>query len=200
MEWLGLLTFAGVYFLGVVTPGPGIAAVIARSIGSGFRSAPAFIAGFVVGELVWFAFAATGLAIIAKTYAPLFLFIKYAGCAYLLFLAYKMWISPVEQGGVDAPKEESTRQLFFGSLALTLGNPKVVIFFVSILPTVVDLETLNLLGFVELSAIIVVIITGVLLGYASLAAHVAARSGWLMVPIADQKTYACGKRHICLVS
>jgi threonine/homoserine/homoserine lactone efflux protein len=170
MEWLGLFTFAGVYFLAVVAPGPGVAAVIARSISSGLRGAPAFIAGFVVGDLVWLGCAATGLAILAKTYAPLFLYIKYAGCAYLLFLAFKMWTAPVAIDSIEAPKEESSTRLFFGSLALTLGNPKVVIFFVAILPTVVDLETLTLLGFVEISAIILVILTSVLVSYASLAA------------------------------
>jgi threonine/homoserine/homoserine lactone efflux protein len=49
--------------LAVASPGPGIAAVVAGALGRGVRGAPAFIAGFVVGDLVWLTLAATGLAV-----------------------------------------------------------------------------------------------------------------------------------------
>jgi threonine/homoserine/homoserine lactone efflux protein len=64
MTWYGLSVFGLVYVLAVATPGPGVAAVIARSLGHGLRGAPAFIAGFMVGDLIWFTFAATGLAML----------------------------------------------------------------------------------------------------------------------------------------
>jgi threonine/homoserine/homoserine lactone efflux protein len=46
MTRYGLSVFALIYVLAVATPGPGVAAVIARSLGHGLRGAPAFIAGF----------------------------------------------------------------------------------------------------------------------------------------------------------
>jgi threonine/homoserine/homoserine lactone efflux protein len=171
MELIGLLAFSGAYFLAVASPGPGVAAVIARALGHGLKGSPAFIAGFVLGDLIWFTCAATGLAVIATAYAPLFLLIKYAGAAYLLFLAYKMWTAPVASVTGEAPKDDSPFKLFLGSLALTLGNPKVMVFFLAILPTVVDLKTLSVLGFAELALIIVAIISSVLMGYALLAAR-----------------------------
>jgi threonine/homoserine/homoserine lactone efflux protein len=67
-----LLLFASVYFVAVAAPGPGMAAVIARGLGQGMKAAPAFIAGFLLGDLIWFTIAATGLAVIAKTFATLF--------------------------------------------------------------------------------------------------------------------------------
>ena len=69
MTIYGLLTFCAVYALAVAAPGPGIAAIIARGLAHGLKGAPAFIAGFMVGDLVWFAIAATGLAALAKTAA-----------------------------------------------------------------------------------------------------------------------------------
>ena len=63
MSAYGLLIFALVYALAVATPGPGIAAVIARGLGRGTHGAPAFIAGFLVGDLIWFTLAALGLAV-----------------------------------------------------------------------------------------------------------------------------------------
>jgi threonine/homoserine/homoserine lactone efflux protein len=169
MDLIGLFAFAGAYALAVASPGPGVASVIARALGAGLKGSPAFIAGFVLGDLVWFTCAATGLAVIAKTYAPLFLLIKYAGAAYLLFLAYRLWIAPAISLDGAAPKDDSNVRLFLGSLALTLGNPKPIVFFLAIMPSVVDLRTLSVLGFVELSILIVTIITAVLMGYALLA-------------------------------
>ena len=57
-------------------------------------------------------------------------------------------------------------RLFFGGVALTLGNPKVMVFFVSILPLVVDLQALTPLAFVEVAALTMLIINTTLLGYA----------------------------------
>jgi threonine/homoserine/homoserine lactone efflux protein len=144
MTIYGLLTFCAVYALAVATPGPGIAAVIARSLAHGLKGAPAFIAGFLVGDLAWFAIAATGLAALAKAAAWLFVAIKWAG-----------------QHGWRA---------FVASLMLTLANPKAILFFLALLPTVVDLATLTPLSFLEISAAICVVLPAVLGAYALLAA------------------------------
>ena len=89
MSLYGLLVFSAVYLLAVATPGPGVAAIIARSLARGTHGALAFIAGFLIGDLIWFAFAATGLAALAQTAQTVFVVIKYAGAVYLLYLAYR---------------------------------------------------------------------------------------------------------------
>ena len=66
MTLYGLLTFCAVYALTGASPGPGIAAVIARGLAHGMKGTPAFIAGFLAGDLVWFGIAATGLAALGK--------------------------------------------------------------------------------------------------------------------------------------
>ena len=91
MTIYGLAVFSLVYALAVASPGPGIAAVAARSLVRGTRGAPAFVAGFVIGDLVWFTVAVTGLAALAQTASAVFAAIKYAGAAYLLYLAWRMW-------------------------------------------------------------------------------------------------------------
>ncbi len=60
-------------------------------LASGPQGAPAYAAGVIVGSLTWFSVAATGLAAIAAAFAPLFVAIRYAGAAYLLYLAWKFW-------------------------------------------------------------------------------------------------------------
>ncbi len=165
MDLYALLLFAGVYFVAVSSPGPGLAAVVARGLGQGMAAAPAFVAGFVVGDLIWFTIAATGLAVIARTFETLFLAIKYAGCAYLLWMAWKIWTAPTrpEEVAAAAGKVRAWPS-FLGSLSLTLGNPKVIVFFLSIMPLVVDPKAMNALVFAELAAVIVLVITPVMFG------------------------------------
>lgn len=172
MSLYGLLVFAAVYLLAVASPGPGVAAVIARSLARGTRGAPAFIAGFLVGDLIWFTFAATGLAALAQTAQTLFLVVKYAGAAYLLYLAYKLWTAPVATAGNTTPELDRGQrplQLFLGTLTLTLSNPKTIMFFMALLPTVVQLEQLTLVGFLEIVLTILIVLPLTLGSYVVLA-------------------------------
>jgi threonine/homoserine/homoserine lactone efflux protein len=172
MSLYGLLTFSAVYALAVATPGPGIAAVIARSLGHGLKGAPAFIAGFMVGDLLWFGIASTGLAALAKTAATLFVAIKWAGVVYLLYLAWKLWTAPAKRVAVESPDDgRHGWRAFVASLLLTLANPKAILFFLALLPTVVDLASMNLLRFVEISVAICIVLPTVLFAYAFLAAR-----------------------------
>jgi threonine/homoserine/homoserine lactone efflux protein len=168
----GLLTFCAVYALAVATPGPGIAAIIARSLAHGFKGAPAFVAGFVVGDLLWFTITATGLAALARTAATLFVIIKWAGVAYLLYLAWKLWRAPaarVEIRGDDG--RQHGWRAFIASLMLTLANPKAILFFLALLPTVIDLASMTVVRFAEISAAMTVVLPAVLFSYVFLAAR-----------------------------
>ena len=172
MSLYGLWIFAAVYFLAVALPGPGVAAIVARSLSRGLAGAPAFIAGFLVGDMIWFTFAATGLAALAQSAYTVFVAVKYAGVAYLLYLAWKLWntpAKPVVEG--EAEKGQKPSQLFLGSLALTLANPKTMVFFLALLPTVVALEKLTVAGFLEIAGIICIVLPLVLGAYAVAAAR-----------------------------
>ena len=172
MSLYGLLTFCAVYALAVATPGPGIAAIIARSLAHGSKGAPAFIAGFVVGDLVWFTIAATGLAALAKTAATLFIAIKWAGVVYLVYLAWKLWTAPAERVEVrDDDGRQHGWRAFVASLMLTLANPKAILFFLALLPTVIDLASMNAVRFLEISAAITIVLPLVLGTYVFLAAR-----------------------------
>lgn len=173
MTLYGVAVFTLVYCLAVASPGPGVAAIVARSLSRGTQGAPAFIAGFLIGDLVWFTVAATGLAALAQSAYTLFVAVKYAGVAYLLYLSYRMWTSaskPPVAGDEADPSQRSSR-LFLGGLSLTLGNPKTMVFFLALLPTVVKLETLTVAGFFEITAVICVVLPLVLGFYAYAAAR-----------------------------
>jgi threonine/homoserine/homoserine lactone efflux protein len=161
-----LILFCLVYFLAVVTPGPGIAAIVARVLGRGSIGLAPFIAGYVVGDLTWFTLAATGMAMLARSAHTLFLLIRYIGAAYLLYLAYRLWTAPStlpEEGSM--PRQERGHQLFLASLSLTLSNPKAMVFYLALLPTVVDLPNLTRSAFFELALALCIILCSVLIAY-----------------------------------
>jgi len=172
MTLSAFLLFVSVYAVAVATPGPGVAAIVARSLGHGTRGAVPFILGFVIGDLVWFLGAAAGLSVLAKTYAPLFVLLRYAGCAYLLYIAVTLWRqAPALMPEQAAEASTSPLSDFAGTLLLTLGNPKVMIFFLSIMPLVVQPEAIDLGMGLELALTITVVISSILFGYMLLAAQ-----------------------------
>lgn len=170
MSLASLLLFAGVYLAAVAAPGPGTVSVVARVLAQGTGGLAAYIAGFVLGDLIWFAIAATGLAVMAQTFAGVMIVLRLAGAAYLLWVAYQLWTAPATVGPASASRGGGLRATLAG-LSLTLGNPKVIVFFLALLPSVIDLEALTPLGAAELAALMAILLSAVLAGYGLAAAR-----------------------------
>lgn len=170
LSWHSYLIYCTLYAFVVIVPGPGVVAMVARALGSGFRSAIPAAVGTAVGDWIWMTLSAFGLAAIAQAMGHSFLIIKYAGALYLLFMGYKYWTAEVSELPEVVPA--TARQSFFSQLSVTLGNPKAMAFFLALLPTVVDLKHLNALGFAQLSLATAVLIPTIMLAYAALASQV----------------------------
>jgi threonine/homoserine/homoserine lactone efflux protein len=164
------LLYCGLYAVAIAVPGPGIIAIVARALGSGFRATIPAALGTVAGDWVWVTMSAFGLAFLAQAMGDLFLIVKLAGATYLVWLGYCYWRAPV----ADMPEvtPESARRGFLSQFSLTLGNPKAIAFFVALLPTVVDLKALNAIGYLQLLAATAVLIPAIMLSYAALASRV----------------------------
>jgi len=172
MDLAGLLLFSSALFIAAASPGPGIAAIVARVLGRGPRDAIAFSIGVALGDVVWLTFAILGLAALAQAFHEVFLVIKYAGAAYLLYIAYKIWTAPAVARDVTAEERaEHPAKLLLGGLALTLGNPKTIVFYLALLPTILDLTRITVLGFAELLAATLTVLGVVFAGYIVLAAR-----------------------------
>jgi threonine/homoserine/homoserine lactone efflux protein len=166
MDVAALVLFASTLLVAAASPGPGVAALVAQVVGRGSRGAGAFAAGLILGDLVWLAVAILGLAVVAQTFHEVFLVIKYAGAGYLVFLACRMWTAPTQPRDVAGDgRRDGYARLFFAGLAVTLGNPKVVAFYLALLPTLIDLPRVGLFGYIELAGISVVILTFVFGAY-----------------------------------
>lgn len=170
LSWNSYLVYCTLYAICIAVPGPGVIAIVARALGSGFRSTVPAALGTLVGDLVWMTLSAFGLAAIAAAMGTWFLIIKYAGAAYLVYMGYKYWTAEV--GELPKIVPVSASQSFFSQMSVTLGNPKAMAFFLAILPTVVDLKHLNAAGYGQLVLATAVLIPSIMLAYAALAAQV----------------------------
>ncbi|MGO4334384.1 LysE family translocator [Labrys sp. KB_33_2] len=165
-----LAVYAGALFVAAALPGPGIAALVARVLGKGVRESLGFVVGIALGDLVWLGFAAAGLAVLAQSFAGVFLVIKYAGVAYLLYLAWKLWTTANLAQAVDSDtRSESGWRSFLGGLSITLGNPKVMVFYTALLPNLIDLGHLSPASFVELAIVTEAVLAAVFAFYIALA-------------------------------
>ena len=166
-----MLIFAGALIVAAGSPGPSIAALVAQVIARGYRDVLPFLIAMWVGEAVWLSFAVFGLAVIAQTFHLLFVAIKFLGIAYLLYLAWRMWFAPVAANGGAPPGERSAGKLFVAGIAITLGNPKIMVFYMALLPTIIDLTNVGILGWAELTLTMLAVLVAVDLAWVALAAR-----------------------------
>ncbi len=170
MTQFAFLSFATVLLIAVISPGPAVAAIIARVMARGTSGIVPFCAGLVIGDLIWLCCAMFGLAALAALFQPVFLIVKYCGAAYLLYLAWKLWRDSGAPLAAE-PVRGQGRQLFGAALLLSLGNPKVMLFYLALLPTLIDLTQLTVTDMAELAAIVALVVSAVLTGYVLLAAQ-----------------------------
>jgi threonine/homoserine/homoserine lactone efflux protein len=171
VEISSLLLFAGALLVAAGSPGPSIAALVARVVTSGWRGVLPFLAAMWIGEAMWLSLAVWGLAAVAESLHLLFTVIKYLGVAYLLYLAWRMWFAPVELRDGALPQASSPARLFAAGMAVTLGNPKIMVFYLALLPAIIDLKAVTLFGWLELIATMFVVLAAIDLAWAGLAAQ-----------------------------
>jgi threonine/homoserine/homoserine lactone efflux protein len=132
------LPFLVVSAVVVVTPGVDMALVTKNALLHGRRSAQATAMGINLGILVWTIAAALGLAALIAASAAAFTIVKLAGAAYLIYLgvqALRGSRGELVDGSPHTPRRGSA---FRQGLASNLLNPKIAVFFTSLLPQFVD--------------------------------------------------------------
>ncbi|WP_175996172.1 LysE family translocator [Burkholderia stabilis] len=150
MTLSALAVFALALLVTAGTPGPGIAALVARVLTNGVRDVLPFLVAMWLGEAVWLTVAVAGLSAFARTFETGLIVLKLLGVAYLLFLAWKMWTAPTDTGADDLPRGQSPWRMFVAGLLVALGNPKIVVFYLALLPTIIDLTHVGVTAWAEL--------------------------------------------------
>ncbi|MFI6678368.1 LysE family translocator [Kribbella sp. NPDC050470] len=123
----------------VLTPGPNMIYLVSRSVAQGRRAGLISLAGVGVGFTVYLLAASAGLATLFALVPEIYLTLKLAGAAYLLWLAWNAF----RPGGSSAfatqeLEPDRPRRLFGMGLLTCLLNPKIAILYISLLPQFVD--------------------------------------------------------------
>jgi threonine/homoserine/homoserine lactone efflux protein len=142
-----LLAFALVCVGLVLTPGPNMIYLVSRSLTQGVRAGLVSLAGTLSGFFIHIGATVTGLAAIAFAAPFLYDAIRYAGAAYLAWLAWET----LKPGGRSvfepvALPAASDGKLFAMGFITSVLNPKVALFYISLLPQFVDPERGTMLG------------------------------------------------------
>jgi threonine/homoserine/homoserine lactone efflux protein len=134
-----LVAFAGVALVVIVTPGQDTALTIRNTLAGGRRAGVRTAAGVVCGQAVWALAASAGVAALLVASEPAFVVLKLAGAAYLLYLGAQALVAAARGRAPDGSGTAAAggRELRQGLLS-NLGNPKMAVFFSSLLPQFAD--------------------------------------------------------------
>jgi threonine/homoserine/homoserine lactone efflux protein len=162
------LAFAAAMLVFALSPGPGVVAVISTAVSRGFISAMALSTGLVLGDLVYLLFAVFGLSLIAQIMGDVFIVVRVLGAAYLIWMGIQAWRTPPASATTVETAGGPWRSLVAGFL-ISLGNPKVMVFYLGFLPAFLDLAHMTLADVALIVAILVPIGLGTMAVYALLA-------------------------------
>lgn len=175
------MTFANIValFLAMVVvaliPGPGVFAVVARSMASGFSQGLVTVMGIVCGDYIFIILSLYGLSAVAQSMGELFLIVKYLGAAYLCWLGLKLLFQKPAAVEINSINNSSSISNFLAGLLTTLGNPKAILFYVSFFPAFFNVSDVSAVdvGIIMLTATIS--FGGVMAAYA----YAASRASYL---------------------
>ena len=138
-----LLGFAAISLVLVLIPGPSVLFVLGRALAHGRRTALGSVLGNAIGAYVLATLVSLGLGEVMARSVTIFLALKLAGAAYLVFLGVKAWrhrgaLSMSAMGTDEQPANRSDLRTLWEGFVVGVTNPKTMIFFAAVLPQFVD--------------------------------------------------------------
>ncbi|MDI7864773.1 LysE family translocator [Rhizobiaceae bacterium n13] len=171
MTLTALSAYCTALLIAAAIPGPGITAIVARALGSGFRETLFMGLGLVIGDIAYLTAVILGLALVAQTFAGIFIAIKFAGALYLVYIAWKLWTAGLLPEHIAARGSSGPAAAFLSGLLVTLGNPKTMLFYIALVPTLIDIGTIGPDEYSILLAATFCVLMAVLIPYMLLAAR-----------------------------
>ena len=135
---MSLFAFLVAAILLAVTPGPGIAYVVARTAAGGRSEGLASCLGTCLGGLLHVLAAAFGLSVLIAQSALAFNLLKYLGAAYLVYLGIRMWLRQEPTAAVATMAPQGARRALVEGIVVEALNVKTALFFLAFLPQFVD--------------------------------------------------------------
>ncbi len=129
-----LLAFLGVAVVVIVTPGQDTALTVRNTLAGGRPAGLRTATGVVCGQAVWALAASAGVAALLMASEPAFVALKLAGAAYLVFLGGQALLAAVRRRPAHVEVGRASGSELRQGLLSNLGNPKMAVFFSSLLP------------------------------------------------------------------
>ncbi|MEO1343078.1 MAG: LysE family translocator [Pseudomonadota bacterium] len=165
LDW-SFFVFVSALGVAAFSPGPGLAALVATVLADGARMSWWFCLGVIAGDLVWLGLSLSGLALIGQQIPIVFWVIKWAGVAYLVFLAVQLWRTSFDASGVSVtPRKRGTLARVFSGFSITMGNPKAMLFYLALLPSIVTPDSLNIAMVTALASAVIIVLACVFAVY-----------------------------------
>lgn len=135
----------GALAVAAAIPGPGMTALVARSVNTGATSGFAMLFGLILGDLTYLTFAVFGLSMLANSFSVLFIMVKWGAVLYLCYLAYSFWNAEHQDiKGLQTPTRKEYLSAIISGYTITLGNPKTIAFYMALLPIAINLQEISI--------------------------------------------------------
>ncbi|HSD83688.1 MAG TPA: LysE family translocator, partial [Anaerolineae bacterium] len=122
----------------LLTPGPAVLYIVARSLDQGRLAGLVSVLSIEVGNSVHVLAAALGLSALLLSSALAFSVVKYLGAAYLIYLGLRRLLSRDAAQPTATLQRQSLRRIFRQGVVVAVLNPKTALFFLAFLPQFVD--------------------------------------------------------------
>lgn len=183
------LTYVGTILVMMITPGPSHLLMLSNSLGNGFQRSLSTASGDLTANLLQMFIASIGLASVIVKAQTLFIFFKWAGVIYLIYLGIKI-ILGADQNYAARGGKVSLKKLYLQGFLTSAANPKAVIFFAALFPQFIDPAKPLINQFVVLSTTYLTIDGMFLCFYGKFADTI--RNGGLPALISKRLNYVAG--------
>ncbi len=165
MTWDSILLFAAAVGALAIKPGAGMMMVMSRTLSQGISASLAYALGFVLISILFLGLVFFGYKFVEVDLIFIAILIKSLSAVYLIWLGVKGLQELEDKYHIEKMKVESFFDNLSASIMLTLSNPLTIVFYAGIVPTLVDVNDVDLSDFTVMAIVITVVEFAVAIGY-----------------------------------
>ena len=169
MSFSNATTILITMFVLSIVPGPSVFLIIVRSMTSNLNQGLITIGGIVFANIIFIMLVVYGVGALVASMDGLYKIIKFSGSAYLFWLGVKLLMTKAKIVEIEEVVESSWKANFIAGFIVTISAPRAILFYVSFLPNVIDLNKAKVPDILLLMLIAAIAVGGAKLPYALLA-------------------------------
>ncbi|MCV2884024.1 LysE family translocator [Aestuariibacter sp. AA17] len=171
MTLVSVISLFFAFILLAILPGPGVIAVVSRTVSNSLRRGVLTSVGILIGDAFFIVMAIATVNYAVSSLDCVFLLIQLVGSFYLIWLGIQGWRNKTSSDKfvINSSEFSGTISSILSGLFITLGNPKIIVFYIGFLPAFIDLSNMTIANVFLIIVIDVIAVGAVLYMYAWLA-------------------------------